>query len=110
MFQNNFAIIVHATNLRHFGAFLVCLMTFLMKVYHAMYMYQYFLLDAFSMNDVNKAEMTEKESKVTFQVKRSFRSKKFIKCSQFFHRPSFKINSGSNKKDIKLWSGYVHFY
>ena len=73
MFKNNFAIIVHvhATNLRHFGAFLVCLMTFLMKVYHAMY--QYFLLDAFSMNDVNKADMTEKESKVNFQVKRSIR-------------------------------------
>ena len=35
--KNNFAIIVNAaTNLRHFGAFLVYLMTFLMKVYHAM--------------------------------------------------------------------------
>ena len=70
--KNNFAIIVNAaTNLRHFGAFLVYLMTFLMKVYHAMY--QYFLLDAFSMNDVNKADMTEKESKINFQVKRSIR-------------------------------------
>ena len=35
-FKNDFAIIVLATNLRHLGAFLVSLMTFLMKVYHAM--------------------------------------------------------------------------
>ena len=41
-------------------------MTFFMKVYHAIY--SYFFLDAFSMNDVNKADMTEKESKIISQV------------------------------------------
>ena len=36
-------------------------------------MYQYFLLDAFSMNDVNKVDMTEKESKINSQVKTALR-------------------------------------
>ena len=47
-------------------------------------MYQYFLLDAFSMNDVNKADMTEKESKINFQVKSSIRLD--VTLSQTFHR------------------------
>ena len=45
-------------------------MTFLMEVYHAIY-YISLYSDAFSMNDVNKADMTEKESKINIQVKNS---------------------------------------
>ena len=61
-------------------------------------MYQYFLLDAFSMNDVNKADMTEKESKVNFQVKGALDQRNLSNVPNSFTDPLLKLTLGPTRK------------
>ena len=72
-------------------------------------MYQYFLLDAFSMHDVNKVDMTEKESKINSQVKYSIiRIEIFYdpqKVHDTFTDSPLNINLASSERAVKLLNG-----